>query len=101
MALRIGTGLAVATLLLAGCQGATSATSVAARGPSPSAPTSTSTGTTPGSSSPNKGAAAAPLRDCSDFSTPTAATAYLQATPAARSSLDTNGDGTACDGKFA
>ena len=41
------------------------------------------------------------LKACADFWTQSAATAYLKVTPAASSSLDSNGNGIACEAKFA
>jgi hypothetical protein len=48
-------------------------------------------------------ATAAPvvLKGCADFSTLNAANAYLRVTPAAKPKLDSNGNGVACEVKFA
>ena len=79
----------------AGCSGGDHKAAPAAAQPSLAvAPTAAPTSAAPPASP-------AALRECSAFSTQAAANDYLRATPAAKANLDTDGDGVACEAKFA
>jgi hypothetical protein len=90
--LSVGLVMLVA-LALAGCQSHSTKTTTGAVAPqqapavTPAAPTATATPIA--------------VKECSAFTTQAAANEYLKATPAAKPKLDTDGDGMACESKFA
>src|SRR4051812_39497839 len=95
--------LGASIVIVAAAAGVGIATHSTSGGPATPSAVSTTTAAsgTPESAPASKQAAPVALKGCEAFSTQNEANAYLKMTPAAKSKLDSNGNGIACEAKFA